>query len=423
MAPQEMSKSSLEIKKNILILTTTFPRWQNDDRIPPFVFYLSKALTEYYNVYVLVPHTSGSRHFEIMDGICVYRFSYFYPGKLQRLCNVSGGILANLRKGALGKIQVPFLFFFEFLSLLKLCLVKKISLINSHWMVPSGFVAVLVSKLLNIPHILTVHAADIFFLNRIFGGRDLIRFISSSTNIIIAEGSYVAENIRKLLSVSSCIRVVPMGVDTLRFKNLNNKREERIKHKINDSVKLILFVGRLVEKKGLEYLIKAMPKIIKVIPGSKLFIIGEGPMEEKLKTATNELSVSESVDFLGPMGHKQIVSYYAASDAVVIPSIIDSFGETEGMPAVLMESLAMGLPVVASSISGIPDIIEDGSNGWLVAPSDADALARKIIEVLNMDSVILRQISEKARITAERYDWANIGKIYKEYIDRIVSVR
>jgi glycosyltransferase involved in cell wall biosynthesis len=111
------------------------------------------------------------------------------------------------------------------------------------------------------------------------------------------------------------------------------------------------------------------------------------------------------------------------SDIVVIPSIIDSYGETEGMPAVLLESLAMGLLVVASKVSGIPDVVEDGVNGWLIAPNDIDALVKKITEVLTMDNSSLKKIAENARITAKRFDWVNIGKIYRECIDRIIAER
>ena len=408
-------------KKNVLILTTTFPRWQDDDSMPPFVFYLSRALTGYYNVYVLSPHYVGSEHFEIMDDIYVYRFSYFYPRKLEKLCNVSGGILVNLRKGILGKIQVPFLFFFGFLSLFKLCLVKKISVINSHWMVPSGFLGALASKLLNIPHILTVHAADVFFLKRMTAGRYLARFIYFSAKTVIAEGSFVAESLFKLVGDLSLIKVVPMGVDVEKFKNTGQKREEKKRLNINEAIKLILFVGRLVEKKGLECLIKAIPGVIKELPQTRLFIIGRGPLEGKLKALTKELSLEKFVNFLGSMDHKQIVKYYTASDVVVIPSVIDFFGETEGMPAVLMESLAMGLPVIASSVSSIPDIIEDGYNGWLVPPRDSEALVEKIITVLTLDYSTFKKVSEDARLTAEKYNWSNIGRIYKECIDALIS--
>src|SRR3989344_4666043 len=147
--------------KKVLIIASTFPRWKNDAE-PNFVYTLSSLLAKKgYEVIVLAPHYYGAKKFEIIGDLKVYRFPYFYPLRFQKLC-YEGGILENLKKSFLAKIQIPSLLICEFFYTIKIIKKEKIDFIHAHWILPQGFIAAIVKNLYKIPFIATAHAGDVF---------------------------------------------------------------------------------------------------------------------------------------------------------------------------------------------------------------------------------------------------------------------
>ena len=154
-------------KNNVLVLTTTFPRWQNDST-PRFIYNLTKSLASEYNTIVLAPHCKGAMKKELMENLKVRRFAYFKPEGLQKLC-YGGGIISNLKNSFLAKIQMPFLILSEFLVSCFILRKEKINLIHAHWILPQGFVAAFLKKSFKIPLLVSVHGSDLFPLkNRVF---------------------------------------------------------------------------------------------------------------------------------------------------------------------------------------------------------------------------------------------------------------
>lgn len=403
--------------KNILVVTSTFPRYRDDPVAARFVYDLCKELAKFYRVYVLAPHDAQAKEYELIDNIEIYRFPYFYPKRYQQLCN-GMGILVNLRQGGiLAKLQGPFLFLGELCFLRKLVKEKKIDLINSHWMIPQGLNVAIIRCFYKIPHLMTIHAAGLFFLKRYPLGRWIASFIVQHTERIFTGGSYVKESLDALLGRNISAKIIPPGVHTSKFMVKEKKEIVRKRFSI-DAKKVILYVGKLTEKKGVEFLIKAMKEVSLKITDVQLIIVGGGPLEKKLTNMTKELNLEKSIIFLGMMNHNQVINYYALSDVVVVPSIIDEHGETEGMPAVVVEAMSAGNPVVASNVSGIADVVKDGYNGFLTAPKNPQDIAKKIIEIFKTGKV--KRMRKSALETAKKYDWEIIGKRYKKVIDELI---
>src|SRR3990167_7699194 len=126
-------------KKRILVLTSTFPRWKND-HTPPFIFELEKRLVKDFEIHILAPHYQGAKKEEMMEGLHIHRFQYFWPVNLQKLC-YEGGILPNLKKNKLLYIQALSLILFELIAAIKIVKKEKINLIHAHWIIPQGIVA------------------------------------------------------------------------------------------------------------------------------------------------------------------------------------------------------------------------------------------------------------------------------------------
>lgn len=169
----------------------------------------------------------------------------------------------------------------------------------------------------------------------------------------------------------------------------------------------ILFVGRLVERKGVEVLVRALARLRHWRP-AELVVIGTGNREGHIRRTAALEGVSEHVDLRGAVSADELARAYAECDLFVLPAVVDSRGDTEGLGVVLLEALAFERPVIASRAGGIVDIVSDGETGWLVDPGDAEVLARKIQAVADSPEEARRVARRGRRETAERFSWDRI---------------
>ena len=168
-------------KGKILVLASTFPRWKND-ATPRFVYNLSERLASQYGIIVLSPHHSKAKKKEIMGKLDVRRFSYFKPESMQRLC-YEGGMIPNMKKNFLARMQLPLLIISEFFSAYNLIKKENISMIHAHWILPQGFVAAILKKIFGIPLVVTIHGSDLFPLKS-FIFRRLQSFVLGNADFV-----------------------------------------------------------------------------------------------------------------------------------------------------------------------------------------------------------------------------------------------
>lgn len=143
----------------------------------------------------------------------------------------------------------------------------------------------------------------------------------------------------------------------------------------------LVAVGRLIDKKGIEYAIRAVDIVRRTIPQTELRVIGEGPLRSQLEDLIQERKLRGHVEFLGWLKHDAVGAEIARAHIMVQPSVTTADGEQEGIPTVLKEALASGLPVVATRHGGNPELVEDGSSGFLVPERDVEALAGRILDL------------------------------------------
>jgi glycosyltransferase involved in cell wall biosynthesis len=393
-------------KMKILVLTTTFPRWEHDTR-PAFVYELSKKLQESgLEIVVLAPHCEGGKQFEILDGMKIYRYPYFFPTKYQKLV-YNGGILPNIKKSNLAKVQIPFLLISQMFYTFKIVRQEKIEIIHSHWIIPNGLIGAICKILFNIPHITTAHAGDVFTIQKSGILRMVGSFVLSNAEIITANSTFTKKSILSINnSVNQRIQIIPMGVDEGRFCKIDRVRAEES----SGSVQIILSIGRIVEKKGLIYLIMAMREVVDTYPSATLLIGGDGPEKENLIQLCHELDLERNVVFLGFVPAEKIAERYASSDVFILPSIETKNGDTEGLGVVLLEAMACGIPVIGSDIGGITDIIIDHKTGLLIRPGDPDDIAKKILLLLS-DKELQKYLSRNAlTLINKKFSWDIVSK-------------
>jgi len=402
------------MKRNILVTATTFPRWKNDTE-PNFVFLLCKSLAEYgHKVVVLAPHFHGSKKYEVMGNLKVYRFPYFVPYRLQKVC-YQGGVLENLKRYKLAILQLPLLFLFEFLNMTMLIKKEKIDVIHAHWIIPQGLLAYLCKKLYGIPYIATAHAGDVFPLKSLF-----FRFLSNlaikDSDCCTANSSFTRKELLKI-SGRKDIKIIPMGVDLSVFSQ--SAKNEDLRKILGVKKEFILAVGRLVEKKGVKYLILAMKDATKKFPDAKLVVVGDGPERESLEILSKELGLQNSIMFAGSVENRYLPEFYATADLFVGPSIVTESGDTEGLGIVFLEALASGVCVIGSNVGGIPDIIEHNKTGVLVMQKSPKQLANAIIRLLSDSSLRKKLASNGQKKVKSAYSWELVGKKFNELITSI----
>ena len=410
----------------ILVLTTSFPRYKGDFA-GNFVYELAKRLKEEgFAVIVLAPHHPDTRLQENMEGLKIYRFPYFYPYRLQKLA-YGNGFPDNLKRSNLAKIQVPLFFLFELFFAIKIVKRMNIDVIHSHWIMPQGLVGAICKEFLEVPHIATLHSSEITLMKKILAGRKIAEFIVNNTSVVVSVSSHRAGELLTFISpkisneAKEKIKIIPMGVDISNFKNEINKDELKVKYGINSKF-VVLFVGRLVEVKGCEYLIEGFKSVVDKFGDVQLVIVGSGPLETKLKKVVEELNLKEHVKFEGFVEHSKISDYYSLSDILVFPSIVDSSGFEEGLPVVLLEALAVGKPVVATRTKGVMEVIEDGQNGFLVEQKNPGEIDEKVLELFN-DEELRMEFSKNALETSKKYDWDVIVKKYKKIINSVYKLK
>lgn len=388
-------------RKKVLITASTFPRWENDTE-PRFVLDYAKALNEYFDVTVLVPSDPGAKSEEVLEGVKVVRYRYFPIKRLQTLC-YPGAIMPRIREKKVRILLVPFLFIALLFNLIKYS--KRVDVVHSHWYIPQGIMQSFIRK----PYIITGHGADVTALNKsIF--KKLKKRASVKASHITAVSQRLKEVILDFSGVESeKVSVISMGCDTKAFGTKH--REENFFRQKNK--KVVLFAGRLAEKKGVTYLIEAVKDL-----DVQLVIVGDGPLREELENQAKPQG--NKVLFLGSKTHEELSTIYASADIFVAPSITAKDGDQEGFGLVIIEAMASGLPVVASKSGGIVDIITHGENGLLSPEKDVKSIARNIDSLLKNES-LYNQLVKNGFRTAASYDYAEIAKQYKVILDEIIE--
>jgi glycosyltransferase involved in cell wall biosynthesis len=230
------------MKPKLLVTTSTFPRWA-DDTDPPFVFELAKRLAGDFDIIIHAPHYPQARTSEVIEGIAVHRFRYC-PGAFEKLAG-SQGILPTLKRNKTYYLLVPFFLAAQFFSLVFLVRRIRPTLIHAHWIIPQGLAAVIMNRLFGIPVVVTAHGGDVFGLQHPFFLK-IKQFVLSRATMVTAVSSALRTIILRD-NPGIDVAVIPMGVDAQVF--MPGKTEVDIRKHNDIGGKLILYVGRLSEKK------------------------------------------------------------------------------------------------------------------------------------------------------------------------------
>lgn len=244
---------------------------------------------------------------------------------------------------------------------------KGFDLLHAHFLTTPTTVALIASKVSGVPYTVTIHAIDIFGTDpKVINGGVEVKCSNAATNVVISDFNrrYILE---KWSRVQAQFEVIYNGVNLALFDPTVPKKQ------FDDGIYRILSNGRLIEKKGHNYLIEAFAKLLADGVPAHLSIVGDGPLMNELKALANRLNVADSVTFYGRMSQAEVLQTYRECDLFALACAIAPNGDMDGLPTVLIESLALEVPSVSTQVTGVPEIIVDGETGLCVPPHDVDA--------------------------------------------------
>ena len=315
---------------------------------------------------ILTRHLPGTQRFEMVGGVPVYRLPVPGPKPIASLT----------------------------FTLAALPLIKRLNpdLIHAHELISPATTAIAARKLFGIPIVATVHgsglSSDVLRLKRRFVGKTRLKVLCREVAAFcvisaVIDGELAAEGVPVQKRVS-----IPNGVDTERFAPLTPAQKKVLRSRLDlpMDVRIVIFVGRLVPEKRVDLLTGIWSSVRETVPGARLLIVGSGPEEVELKQRADD-----GILFLGSQA--DVTPYLQVADLFVLPSV------AEGLSLALLEALACGLPVIATSVGGNPEVIRHMETGWLTPPNDPLALTEAIVTLLE-DEELKSKLRENARAHA-----------------------
>lgn len=405
----------------ILALSTSYPRFEGDV-VAPFIENISKEIVKSGNrIDMLLPfHPMFKRTDEKGLAFHFYRYASL---KTFIIWGYASSMKADVQLKWKALLLAPKVYFSALSAGKRLSAVKKYDLIHAHWLLPNGFIAMKLAKKAGIPFAVSLHGSDITVAER-----PIFKVIARA---ILRRASWVSacsEDLRIRAINLGCdpdkIVTIPYGVDTILF-NPDASRMSKLRRMLKDNLKsgdkIVLAVGRLVEKKGFIHLVEAMEQLLKKRRDVLCIIAGDGDLKKQLRQTIYDLGIAKNVIMAGNVQRDELPLYFSGCDILAVPSVRDKKGNVDGLPNVLMEGLSSGRAVIASNIAGIPNVIEDGVNGLLAEPGNAKQIADAIVKLVD-DGPMRRKLGAEARRQClNRYTWKIIGKKYADGLKTILA--
>lgn len=342
-------------------------------------------------VEILAPSWKGLASHEI-DGVKVHRFRYANAAS-EYLTHDEGAANKTRSKPWLQLLAVPYILS-GFVSCWKLCKPGRFDVIHCHWPFPHGLIAQAGRIRAKLPIVLNFHGAELLLMRRKKWIKPILHWLLGQAQAVLCNSSFTRGRIHAVREVA--VELSPYGT-TLPESDHPHRAPRQPQDPFD-----ILFVGRHIERKGIEYLIDAMA----FLPGDRfrLTIVGHGDRTDALK-ARAAATQDPRILFTGKLSTEDLARAYAEASVFVLPAVVDSKGDTEGLGVVLIEAAEMGLPLVGSDAGGIPDVVVDGESGLLVPEADARALAERLLRLAD-DPALAKRLVEGARARTRRlFSW------------------
>lgn len=383
-------------------MVTAFPRWEGDV-ITPWLFETLKRLqSQGIEVKVLTSSYKGLKS-QVVSGIQVLRFRYF----LKPWENLTHEEHApdRMKKGLLNKLLPFFYLVFGSAAIIRAVRREPFDIIHVHWPFPHALFGYFAKKAGGVKIVTTFYGVELKWVkSKMPILKSFLRWGIGFSDQVTAISSYTAKEVRELAPGKN------FGVEIIPYTITVTPRIHQVPE-VERITPLILFVGRLVERKGVEYLIRAFAEVVREVP-SELVIVGKGPEEKRLLQLTEKFNLVPKVHFKGWVSQDELEKLYNQCNVFVLPAIIDSKGDTEGLGVVLLEAMSYRKPVIGSNLGGITDIVKDRDTGLLVNEKDIHGLSEAIKAALTNPALAESLGKRGYEHVQKHFNW---GKIVSQW--------
>ncbi|AFV24717.1 1,2-diacylglycerol 3-glucosyltransferase [Methanolobus psychrophilus R15] len=285
-----------------------------------------------------------------------------------------------------------------------LCKKNRYYVINTHFAIPTGPLGVWISHKYNIPNILSIHGGDIYDPSKKNSPhkkwylKKAVEWVLNNSNYIIAQSSNTKKNVLKYYDFKKEIGITPLAYEPYKFNEVSRKDlglDEKLIYTIS--------IGRLVKRKGFDFLIKCIAKVPENVHA---LIIGEGPEKKNLEELSINLGIQNRIHFIGFVSEVEKFQYLQNSDVYVLSSIHEGFG------IVLQEAMQVGLPIISTDNGGQTDFVKEGKNGYLIHFGDIEAFIDRINRLTSAKYIKINF----SRYNVEEVDKFENKKICEEYL-------
>ena len=380
----------------ILHVVTAFPRSTDDVIVPWLVELLKRLRMAGHEVEVLTSAYRGGGNREFA-GIPIHRFRYF-PAAWEDLTH-DEATPDRMRRSVRYRVMPLFYVACGMWAAWRLGRRQRYDVVHVHWPVPHALFGWAIQRACGARIVTSWYGAELRWVKGSLPWlRPFVRWALAVSDQVVAISSYTAREIAELSAVQP--RIIPYTIGFARTD------ADVIRVAPRDEF-VVLFVGRLVERKGVRYLIAAVQRLAPE-RHARLVIIGDGPERERLEEQVRREGLETRVEVRGRVSDRALRQAYAEASVFALPAIVDTRGDTEGLGVVLLEAMSYRVPVVASDLGGITDIVTDGETGLLVPPGDVASLA-VALERLAANTPLVERLREGGqRLVQERFSWPAI---------------
>ncbi len=406
-----------EARPPVVMVTSSYPRFPGD-AIATFMEPIAHGVAARGRaVHLVAPWNAQWRRADSEDGVHFHLFRYApLPGM-----NVFGYAAAmradvRLRASAIG--VAPFALIAGWRCARRVAAETRASIVHAHWVIPGGIIGAAAAG--RRPLVISLHGSDVYIAERHSLAGRAARRAFDRADWVTACSSDLRDRAIALGARRDQMSVVPYGVDSELFQPDPAARSAgRQLLGVGDDVPVVFAYGRLVGKKGFEYLVDAAGLLKGRQTPFCLAIAGQGDLDAALRARATAAGVADRISWLGVVSQEVVPSLLAAADVVVAPSIHDEAGNVDGLPNTVLETMASGTPLVATEVGGIGAVASDGLTARIVPERDAPALADAIDQLLRNPSV-RAEIGRRAReVVRNQYSWGRVADEFETIYARL----
>jgi glycosyltransferase involved in cell wall biosynthesis len=391
----------------VVMVTTSYPRFPGDS-VGTFMEPIAKAVAALgHEVHIVAPWHPLVARGAHEDGVS-FHFYRYAPVPRLNVFGYAGAMKADVRLKGAAFLAAPLALASGWSAARRVARRHGATMMHGHWVVPGGAIAA--AAMPGLPLVVSLHGSDVYVAETLPPARAVARAVFRRAGVVTACSRDLADRAIALGAAADRVEVVPYGVDVRRFRpDPAGRAGRREAIGVRDTDCLVFAAGRLVRKKGFEYLVEAMSRL-EPSPRVVLVLAGDGDLEVELRARAAAGSAAERIRFIGNQKQDEVASWMAAADIVVTPSVRDDGGNVDGLPNVVLEALASGTALVTTTAGGIGSIVDDSRTALVVPEREVDALAAAI-QALAVDHGRRARLGAAARVEAEtRLGWPDTAR-------------